>query len=61
LLGYLGTVPTNAWGQAGAWLGNAERGTVVARIGTFIYFLFFLLMPWYSKIDKTRPLPARVA
>ena len=61
LLGYLGTVPTNEWGQFGAWLGHAERATVVARIGTLIYFLFFLLMPWYSKIDTVRPLPTRVS
>ncbi len=60
LLGYLGTVPTNEWGQFGAWLGKAERATVVARIGTIAYFLFFLLMPWYSSIDKTRPEPLRV-
>jgi ubiquinol-cytochrome c reductase cytochrome b subunit len=33
---------------------------VVARIGTLIYFLFFLLMPWYSRIDTTRPEPLRV-
>src|SRR3954468_10624164 len=41
LLGYLGTEPTNVWGQFGAWLGNADRATVVARICTVIYFLFF--------------------
>jgi ubiquinol-cytochrome c reductase cytochrome b subunit len=61
LLGYLGTVPTNAWGQFGGWLGHAERATVVARIGTLIYFLFFLLMPWYSKLDRPRAVPARVS
>ena len=60
ILGYLGTEPTNVWGQFGAWLGNADRATVVARIGTAIYFLFFLLMPWYSKIDKCKPEPGRV-
>jgi ubiquinol-cytochrome c reductase cytochrome b subunit len=60
VLGYLGTVPTNVWGQFGGWLGGAERATVVARIFTIIYFLFFLLMPWYTKIDKTKPEPARV-
>jgi ubiquinol-cytochrome c reductase cytochrome b subunit len=60
LLGYLGTVPTNAWGQFGSWLGNAERATVVARIGTLAYFLFFLLMPWYSKIDRVKPVPTRI-
>jgi len=60
ILGYLGTVPTNAWGQCGAWLGGAERATVAARIFTVIYFLFFILMPWYSKIDRCKPVPERV-
>ncbi len=60
VLGYLGTVPSNVWGQFGAWLGGADRATVVARIFTVIYFLFFILMPWYSKKDKTKPVPERV-
>jgi ubiquinol-cytochrome c reductase cytochrome b subunit len=60
VLGYLGTVPTNHWGQFGPWLGGAERATVVARILTVVYFLFFLLMPWYSRLDRTRPEPARL-
>ena len=60
VLGYLGTVPTNVWGQFGGWLGGAERATVVARIFTIVYFLFFLLMPWYTRIDKTKPEPERV-
>ena len=60
VLGYLGTVPTNEWGQFGSWLGGAERATVVARLLTLVYFLFFILMPWYSAIDKTKPEPKRV-
>lgn len=60
ILGYLGTIPTNEWGQFGAWLGNAERATVVARICTALYFLFFISMPWYTSIDKTQPEPERV-
>ena len=60
VLGYLGTVPTNVWGQFGGWLGGAERATVVARIFTIIYFLFFVLMPWYTRIDRTKPEPERV-
>ena len=60
VLGYLGTVPTNAWGQFGPWLGNAQRATVVGRIFGTLYFLFFLLMPWYTSRDKTRPVPERV-
>ncbi len=60
VLGYLGTVPSNIWGQFGSWLGNADRATVVARIFTVVYFLFFILMPWYTKKDKTLPVPERV-
>ncbi len=60
VLGYLGVKPTNVWGQFGAWLGGAERAVVVARVCTLLYFLFFLLMPWYTKIDKTKPEPERV-
>jgi ubiquinol-cytochrome c reductase cytochrome b subunit len=60
VLGYLGTVPSNVWGQFGSWLGGAERATVVARIFTVIYFLFFFLMPIYTTLDKTKPVPERV-
>jgi len=60
ILGYLGTVPSNVWGQFGAWMGGADRATVVARIFTVVYFLFFVLMPWYTKKDKTKPVPERV-
>jgi ubiquinol-cytochrome c reductase cytochrome b subunit len=35
-------------------------GTVISQIGTLIYFSFFLLMPWYSAMDKTKPVPDRV-
>ena len=60
VLGYLGTEPTNVWGQFGAWLGGADRATVVARVCTMAYFLFFVLMPWYTKVEKTKPEPERV-
>ena len=32
----------------------------VARVLTVVYFLFFLLMPWYTARDKTKPVPDRV-
>ncbi|MBX3665627.1 MAG: cytochrome bc complex cytochrome b subunit [Burkholderiales bacterium] len=35
-------------------------GTVISQIGTLLYFAFFLLMPWYSVMDKTKPEPDRV-
>jgi ubiquinol-cytochrome c reductase cytochrome b subunit len=59
-LGYLGTEPVTVWGQAGAWLGHADRATVAARVFTVLYFAFFFLMPWYTAIDKTKPVPQRV-
>jgi ubiquinol-cytochrome c reductase cytochrome b subunit len=32
----------------------------LAQVCTVLYFAFFLLMPWYSRIDKTKPVPDRV-
>ena len=34
--------------------------TLVAQIFTILYFAYFFLMPWYTKIDKTKPVPERV-
>lgn len=48
VLGYLGTQPPT------------PTATLVTRIFTGLYFAFFLLMPFYSKIDKTKPVPTRV-
>jgi len=31
-----------------------------AQLCTVLYFLFFFLMPWYTKLDKTKPVPERV-
>jgi ubiquinol-cytochrome c reductase cytochrome b subunit len=45
------------------WLGLQPATTtyvVMARIFSVLYFLFFLLMPWYTAIDKTKPVPERV-
>jgi ubiquinol-cytochrome c reductase cytochrome b subunit len=48
ILGYLGTQPPGG------------MYTVVAQICTVVYFAFFLLMPWYTKYDRTYPVPERV-
>ena len=37
------------------------KNVMWAQIMTIIYFLFFLLMPFYSKMDKTKPVPDRVS
>ena len=48
ILGYLGTQHPTA------------GRTLVAQICTGIYFGYFLLMPWYTSVEKTRPVPERV-
>ncbi len=48
VLGYLGTqAPT-------------PGKTLAAQIFTGIYFLYFILMPFYTSIEKTKPVPERV-
>jgi ubiquinol-cytochrome c reductase cytochrome b subunit len=47
-LGYLGSQPVT------------PMKTLAAQIGSVIYFLFFLAMPIYTKLDKTKPVPRRV-
>ena len=63
VLGYLGVVPTTVWGQVGEGLpliGGADVATLVARVLTAVYFAFFILMPWYTRVDKEKPEPERV-
>ena len=48
ILGYLGTQSPSYWGEK------------ISQLCSLIYFGFFLLMPWYSKVDKYRPAPDRV-
>ena len=46
-----------------AWLGmqsSTPTKTLLAQIFTTIYFAFFLLMPFYTKMEKTKPVPERV-
>ena len=45
------------------WLGlQPAEGVYVmaARVFSVLYFMFFLLMPYYTTIDKTKPVPDRV-
>jgi ubiquinol-cytochrome c reductase cytochrome b subunit len=48
ILGYLGVLPPT------------DSRTLVAQICTFIYFGFFLLMPWWSRMGSFKPVPKRV-
>ena len=47
-LGYLGMKPAES------------LYVMLARVFSVIYFGFFLLMPYYTTIDKTKPVPDRV-
>jgi ubiquinol-cytochrome c reductase cytochrome b subunit len=47
-LGYLGMQPAT------------PVYTNAARVFGLVYFAFFILMPWYTKIDPTKPTPERV-
>ena len=48
ILGYLGT-------QA-----PSKAGTIAAQVCTALYFAYFILMPWYTRVEKTQPEPERV-
>ena len=48
VLGYLGTIPPS------------PTATALAQVFTVLYFAYFLLMPWYSRVDRTRPVPDRI-
>ena len=48
VLGYLGSVAPN------------PTRTFLAQIFTIIYFAYFLLMPFYTKYEKCKPVPERI-
>ena len=48
VLGYLGTIHTTA------------LTTALAQVFTTLYFSYFLLMPWYTRVEKTKPPPERL-
>jgi ubiquinol-cytochrome c reductase cytochrome b subunit len=48
VLGVLGTLPVT------------PTYTLLAQVFSVVYFAFFILMPWYTKIDKCKPEPERV-
>jgi len=48
VLGYLGSRPPS------------PMGTLAAQISSVLYFLFFLTMPIYTALEKTKPVPQRI-
>jgi len=47
-LGYLGMQP------------GSTVQTIIAQVFTFLYFAFFILMPFWSTMGKFKPVPERV-
>jgi ubiquinol-cytochrome c reductase cytochrome b subunit len=47
-LGYLGMMPVT------------PTYTMISQVLSVVFFAFFILMPWYTKIDKCKPEPDRV-
>ena len=48
ILGVLGVLPPT------------DGRTLLARICTFLYFAYFIFMPFYTRMEKTKPVPERV-
>jgi ubiquinol-cytochrome c reductase cytochrome b subunit len=48
VLGYIGTKPPSPFFNT------------VSQVGTLVYFGFFLLMPWWSRLGTFKPVPDRV-
>jgi ubiquinol-cytochrome c reductase cytochrome b subunit len=48
VLGYFGTQPPSPANQ------------YTSQVGTILYFAFFLLMPWWSRMGEPKPVPERV-
>ncbi len=48
ILGVLGVLP------------STPGRTILAQVTTAIYFAYFILMPWYTKFESTKPVPERV-
>ncbi|MCK9236894.1 MAG: cytochrome bc complex cytochrome b subunit [Thiopseudomonas sp.] len=46
-------------GVLGVLAPTPER-TLLARICTILYFAYFILMPFYTRMEKTKPVPERV-
>ena len=48
ILGVLGAIP------------STPGRTLLSQICTVLYFAFFILMPFYTRMEKTKPVPERV-
>jgi len=64
--GYLSKIMLLLFVISFVWLGvlgvlpSTPERTLIARLLTVVYFAYFLLMPIYTRIEATRPVPERV-
>ena len=56
ILGYLGIQAPGVWGT----VGGQDIAQRISQIGTLFYFGFFVLMPWWSRLGKVKPVPSRL-
>ena len=59
-LGYDGAAFHGWAAQTGLRTVQGELETWIGRGLTLFYFMFFITMPMWTKIDKTKPVPDRV-
>jgi len=65
--GWISKIALALFAFAFVWLGKIGAGpgtdpveTLIGRVLTFYYFVFFISMPLWTKIDATKPVPERV-
>jgi ubiquinol-cytochrome c reductase cytochrome b subunit len=65
--GWMSKVALAIFAVAFVWLGKIGAGpgtdpveVIVGRVLTFLYFAYFILMPFYTRMDATKPVPERV-
>jgi len=47
-------------GKIGSGPGTDPSEVIIGRTLTFLYFAFFITMPLWTRLDRTRPMPERV-
>jgi ubiquinol-cytochrome c reductase cytochrome b subunit len=47
-------------GKIGSGPGTDPSEVIIGRTLTFLYFAFFITMPLWTRLDRTKPMPERV-
>ena len=51
---------SSGWARSARGPGTDPAEVIIGRILTFLYFVFFITMPLWTRLDKTKPVPERV-